>query len=85
MRTETDFLRALEVRLDSLLRLDPERLARTLYRLDVDERGASDAIATGTNAPAKLARLILERSVAKAASRAATSVPPDDEDRALLL
>ena len=84
-RTEEDFLRALEVRLDVLLQQDGERLARLLYRLDIDERAANSAIASGANAPALLARLILERVRAKAASRAASAAPPDDEDPALLL
>ena len=84
-RTEEDFLRAMEVRLHALLSQEPERLARLLYRLDVNEHAADNAVASGANAPALLARLILERSRAKAASRANFSVQPDEDDPSLLL
>ncbi len=85
MDTDNDFLRALEVRLDVLLRQDPERLARMLYRLDVDERAASFAIADAANAPGALARLVLERIATKAATRADFSAPASEADADLLL
>lgn len=85
MGTDDDFLRALEVRLDVLLRQDPERLARMLYRLDVDERAADAAIADAANAAAALARLMLERMNAKAATRADFSAPASEADADLLL
>ena len=83
--SEADLLNALEERLDLLMRLEPMRLLQILYRMDVDEHAAEAAMDTA-NPPGSLARLILQRSQLKAASRSAfTPPPPDSEDADLLL
>jgi len=83
--SEEELLHALETRLDTLMRTEPMRLLQILYRMDVDER-AAEAAMDDTNAPESLARLILQRTHLKTATRAAfRSPPPSDEDADLLL
>lgn len=83
--SEEGLLAALETRLDALLRTEPLRLLQILYRMDVDEGGA-DAAMDSANAPAALARLILQRNHLRAATRAAFRMPPPaDEDADLAL
>ena len=83
--SEEAVLRALETRLDDLLRADPMRLLQILYRMDVDER-AADAAMDNANPAGTLARLILQRTHLKAATRAAFRPPAirdEDADMAL--
>jgi hypothetical protein len=82
--SEEELLAGLEARLDVLMRKDPLRLLQILYRIDVDER-AFEAAMDDANAPGCLARLILQRTHLKAATRAAFRPPPPDDENADLL
>ena len=83
--SEESLLKALEARLDVLMRMEPMRLLQILYRMDVDEHAAERAM-DGANPPASLARLILQRTQLKAATRVAFRPPTSDgEDADLLL
>jgi hypothetical protein len=83
--SQEELLKALEQRLDVLMGSQPIRLVQILYRMDVDEIAAAEAM-DNANAAAALARLIIQRTQLKVATRAAFRPPPladDDADLAL--